>query len=67
MKAFFRKIARVKKRQAIKKAMAAGAVGWALKYGPINANPYLFVDYGQENQHLEAKYSNQKPVTVGDD
>ena len=47
MKAFFRKIGRVKKRQAIKKA-----VGWAFKYGAD-----LFVDYGQYNPHLEAKYS----------
>jgi hypothetical protein len=44
MKVFFRKITRVKKCQAIKKAMPAGAVGWALKYGAINANANLFVD-----------------------
>jgi len=46
MKAFFRKIGRIKKRQAIKKAMAAAAVAWSFKYGLIKANADLFVNYG---------------------
>jgi len=47
--------------------MAVAAVGWSFKYGAINANADLFVDYGQYNQHLEVKYSYQEPATVGDD
>jgi len=47
--------------------MAVATVGWSFKYCAINANVDLFVDYGQYNQHLETKYSYQKPATVGDD
>ena len=67
MKAFFRKIAKVKKRQIVKKAIGLAATGWALKYAAINANADLFGDYGQYNQRLETKYGYEKPVTIGDD
>ena len=63
MKSFFRKMARVKKRQAIKKAIVAGAVGYALKYGAINANADLFINSRQETQST----NNQKIETVHDD
>lgn len=68
MKSFFRKVARIKKRQAIKKAIGLVAAAWAFKFGAMNSDPTpTRVDSGQYNQHLEAKYSYQKPVTVGDD
>lgn len=67
MKIFVRKITRIKKRRAIKRAIIADATGLAYKYGRINVNPNLFVNYGQQNQHLEAKYSYQEYATVGDD
>jgi hypothetical protein len=63
MKAFLKKIAKVKKRRAIKKAMAVGATVWTFKYGVINANTDLFVNYGQYNQRLEAQYSSKKTET----
>jgi len=67
MKAFFKKLARVKKRQITKKAIGLGAAAWAFKFGAINANADLFVDYGQYNQHLEAQYSYKKTETVDDE
>ena len=51
MKAFFRKLGRVKKRKAIKRAVAGGLAAWALKYGRINQTTDLFVNYGQDTQH----------------
>jgi len=60
---FFRKMARVKKRQTIKKVIVAGATGYALKYGIINANADLFINSHQETQST----NNQKIETVHDD
>ena len=54
MKPLFRKIGRIKKRKAIKKAMAAAVVGWSFKYGPWN--------YVQDTQHtvfIERNHQNQ--------
>ena len=48
MKAFFRKLARVKKRKAIKRAVAGGLAAWALKYGRINQTTDLFINSSQE-------------------
>ena len=36
MKAFFRKIAKVKKRQTVKKAIGLAATGWAFRFGAVN-------------------------------
>lgn len=61
MKGFFKKIARVKNSEAIKKAIGAGAAVCALKYGPINPN--LFI-----NSHQETRLTNNKKTeTVHDD
>ena len=51
MKAFFRKLARVKKRKAIKRAIAGGFAAWALKYGRINQTTYTGAVSEIQNQH----------------
>ena len=63
MKTFFRKLARVKKRKAIKKAVAASLAAWALKYGRINQTPDLFINSSQEIHPT----NHQKTYTVADD
>jgi hypothetical protein len=63
MKTFFRKLARVKKRKAIKKAVAASLAAWALKYGRINQTPDLFINSSQEIHST----NHQKTYTVADD
>lgn len=50
MKAFFIKIACLKNSEAIKKAIVAGATGYALKYDARNPNADLFVNSRQETQ-----------------
>ena len=57
MKAFFRKLARVKKRKAIKRAIAGGLAAWALKYGRINQTTDLFINSSQEIQSITAQKS----------
>ena len=44
MKTFFRKLARVKNRKAIKRAIAGGLAAWKLKYGRINQTTDLFIN-----------------------
>lgn len=60
MKIVFRKIARVKKRQAIKRAIAAA---YTLKYGIINQTIDLFINASQEIQLT----NNPKTSSVVDD
>jgi hypothetical protein len=52
MKAFFRKLARVKKRKALKRAIAGGLAAWTLKYGRINQTTDLFINSNQEIQSI---------------
>jgi hypothetical protein len=63
MKRFFRKIASVKKSEALKKTIVASAAGYALKYCVIDANTDLFVNSRQESQST----NNQKIKTVHED
>ena len=63
MKAVFRKIARIKKRKAIKRAIVAGVVAYLSKYGRINQTTDLFIHSSQEIQST----NNQKTYTVTDD
>ena len=71
MKAFFKKLAGVKKRQIAKKAIGLGAAAWSFKFGAMNSNtndlPPTRVDSGQYTQRLEAQYEYQKTETVDDD
>jgi hypothetical protein len=65
---FFKKLARVKKRQIAKKAIGLGAAAWAFKFGAMNSDPPpTRVDSGQYTQRLEAQYLYQKTETVDDD
>jgi hypothetical protein len=52
MKAFFRKLARVKKRKAIKRLIAECLAACALKYGRINQTTDLFINSSQEIQSI---------------
>ena len=63
MKAVFKKIARVKKRKAIKRAISVGVTAYLLKYGLINETTDLFIHSSQEIQST----NNQKTYTVADD
>jgi hypothetical protein len=68
MKAFFKKLARVKKRQIAKKAIGLGAAPWAFKFSAMNSDPpSICVDSGQYTQRLEAQYSYKKTETVDDE
>ena len=63
MKAVFKKIARVKKRKAIKRAISVGVTAYLFKYGLINETTDLFIHSSQEIQST----NNQKTYTVADD
>lgn len=52
MKAFFRKLARVKTHKAIKRSIAGGLAAWTLKYGRINQTTDLFINSSQEIQSI---------------
>ena len=67
MKAFVRKIAKVKKREIIKKAMGLVASGLAFRFGAVNLDPpSTSANHGQYTQRLETQYSHQKTETVYD-
>ena len=66
MKEFFKKLAKIKKRQLAKKIIGLGSVAWSLNFGEINSNPDHYsptlVDSRQENHS-----NTQKIETVQDD
>lgn len=64
MKAFFRKLAHVKKRRIVKKAIGLGVTAWTFKFGAMNSDTLpTRVDSGHYTQRLETQYSYKKTET----
>ena len=52
MKAFFRKLVRLKKRKVIKRVITKSHAAWTLKCGRINQTTELFISSSQEIQSI---------------
>lgn len=64
MKAFFRKLAHVKKRRIVKKAIGLGVTAWTFKFGTMNSDTLpTRVDSSHYTQRLETHYSYKKTET----
>jgi len=62
-KALFRKLAHLKKRKIIKKAIAGSFTAWALKHGKINQTTELFINSSQEIKSINKQGIH--PINVG--
>ena len=60
MKALVRKLARVKKRKLVTRAVAAGLAAWALKYGRINQTTDLPINSSQEIQTINTQTTSRE-------
>ena len=61
MKTFLRKLAHVKKRRIVKKAIGLGVTAWTFKFSTMNSDQTLYQDVSSHyTQRLETQYSYKK-------